>query len=821
MYIRLLKKDFEKNYMNNIILFLFITLSVTIGVTVFLTVSQLFSTISGMYDVAKPPHFLQMHKGKINQDNIDKFNKSYPDAVYWQTVPLINISGNEITIIKNKVEKNKGRHEREFTLEESRIGISLVKQNENHDLLLDKNRQKVAINKGKIGVPVILLDKFSIDIGDVIIINTGGIKKEFTVSEFIYDAQMNSTMVSSTRFLISDEDFSELFSKEVEKEYIIETYFKKTSMASAYQTAYEQSMLNLPKNGQAVTYVAIFLISAMTDIMTAIVFLITGFLLMTISLICLRYIILSDLENDFKEIGTMKALGISSKGISELYMLKIRILAASGGISGFFVALLVVPQLTGNMSRTFGKIDKNILQYMGGFLIFLGIYMFLIMFSKGIMKRIGKVTVVDLLVREKGFLRERKLKSSPKKMEHRKKLFSGIYKNIFYFPLSANVAVSIRKIKKGYGIILWLSIITMFFVMLPFRTASTLGNREFVTYMGVPISDYLLEVQQGEDIEIRKENVEKFLKNKKELQNNDRNNGEIQYSILRRVRLQGVTSEGKKMGIYTDIGKHAGEELKFLRGEKAKNENEIALSLLTAEDMGKTVGDKIAIISEEGEKDFLVSGIYQDITSGGKTAKMLYDFKNIPTQKYIFYINNGNGSKKSLDRIKMETEQWRKELGAGYSLESMEEFTGQTIGGVAERIKYASFYTLAIGVLLTVLITALFIKLQIVRRAKEFATKKTLGISGRDITLQEYYPMVIMAATGMIMGFLFLNIFGDKVLSFLFVMGNLGISKITFTPASLTEYIIIPGFFLVSLTLTVFILCRGIKKIHIIDYVNE
>ncbi|WP_158612470.1 FtsX-like permease family protein [Leptotrichia sp. OH3620_COT-345] len=807
--------------MNNIILFLFITLSVTIGATVFLTVSQLFSTISGMYDVAKPPHFLQMHKGEINQDNIDKFNKSYPDAVYWQTVPLINISGNEITVQKNKVKNSKEGFEKEFILEESRMGISLVKQNESHDLLLDKNRQRVVINKGEIGVPVILLDKFSIDIGDVIIINTGGMRREFTVSKFIYDAQMNSTMVSSTRFLISDEDFSQLFSGEAEKEYIIETYFKKTSMASAYQTAYEQSVLNLPKNGQAVTYVAIFLISAMTDIMTAIVFLITGFLLTTISLICLRYIILSDLENDFKEIGTMKALGISSKGISELYMLKIKILAASGGIVGFFAALLLVPQMTGHMSRTFGKMDKNIIRYMGGFLICVGIYMFIILFSKRIMKRIGKVTVVDLLVRGKGFLKERKLKDNAKKEEHRKKLFPSIYKNIFSFPLSANAAVSIRKIKKGYGIILWLSMITMFFVMLPFRTASTLGNREFVTYMGVPVSDYLLEIQQGEDIETRRENLEKFLKNKKELQNNDGNNGDIQYSILRRVRLQGISREGKTMGIYTDIGKHAGEGLRFLKGKRAKKENEIALSLLTAEDMGKAVGEKITIISEEGEKDFLVSGIYQDITSGGKTAKMLYDFKNIPTQKYIFYINNKNASKKSLDRVKKETDQWRKELGTGYTLESMEEFTGQTIGGVAERIQYASFYTLATGVLLTVLITALFMKLQIVRRGKEFATKKTLGISRRDINLQEYYPTVIMASAGMIMGFVFLNVFGDKVLSFLFVMGNLGISKITFTPPSFMEYIIIPEFFLFSLTLTVFILCKGITKINIIDYVNE
>ncbi|MFX7844738.1 hypothetical protein ABTK14_21050, partial [Acinetobacter baumannii] len=78
---------------------------------------------------------------------------------------------------------------------------------------------------------------------------------------------MNSTLCSSTRFLISEEDFEELFGEAGETEYLIEAYFEDSAMATDYQTAYEQSEKNLPKDGQAITYTLIFLLSAMTDIM--------------------------------------------------------------------------------------------------------------------------------------------------------------------------------------------------------------------------------------------------------------------------------------------------------------------------------------------------------------------------------------------------------------------------------------------------------------------------------------------------------------------------------------------------------------------------
>lgn len=263
LHIKLLLNDFRKRAWKNIILFVFMCLSVTIAASVVLMLSQLFSSITSMYETAKPPHFLQMHMGTIEQTDIDEFNESFEGITYWQSVPMITLYGDNIMVTGD---------DKSYTLSDCRLDISFVKQNDEYDVLLDEKRRPLNLLDGEIGVPIIVLDQYDISLGDKITLSANGIEKQFTVVTYIYDGMMNSTTCSSTRFLISDTDFDSLFGNIGETEYLIETYFTDSSCASAYQTAYEQSDKELPKNGQAITYTVIFLLSALTDILTAMVF---------------------------------------------------------------------------------------------------------------------------------------------------------------------------------------------------------------------------------------------------------------------------------------------------------------------------------------------------------------------------------------------------------------------------------------------------------------------------------------------------------------------------------------------------------------------
>ena len=73
-----------------------------------------------------------------------------------------------------------------------------------------------------------------------------------------------------------------------------------------------------------------------------------------------------------------------------------------------------------------------------------------------------------------------------------------------------------------------------------------------------------------------------------------------------------------------ELGDHSVFPLAYAAGRAPAENNEIALSVMNADELGKTVGDVILIMIEGEERAFTVSGIYADITNGGKTAKAVF-----------------------------------------------------------------------------------------------------------------------------------------------------------------------------------------------------
>lgn len=786
MYIKLLKNDFKKNPWNNGILLLFITLAAIIAVTVTLLLTQLFTSISSMYETANPPHFLQMHKGGLSQSDLDTFNSGYDGATHWQTVPMITVYGEEITV--------SGKDGRQFSLADCRLDISFVRQNEGYDVLLDENRRPLAMHPGEIGVPVILLDEFEIAPGDTVTLCSGGMTKAFTVKSHVYDGQMNSTLCSSTRFLISDPDFEILQGSAGETEYLIETWFADSAQASDYQTAYEQSSKNLPKNGQAITYTMIFLLSALTDLLMAVVFLLAGVLLIVIALVCLRYAVLAELEDDMREIGTMKAMGISKKGIRGLYLGKIRVLTAAGCVLGLVLGGFGASMLTGHISRTFGSQPSGAMGRILSALVAVLVYGIVLLFSRKILSRLGKATVTDLLVTEKGFGRKAKVKDGLRRSKR----------------VPVNLLLGLHEMRHGYGIIFSLLLLVSLLITVPLRTVQTMKDDGFVTYMGSSVCDLLLEVEQGEDVEQRNQTAESLLQTAAQ-------QGIVEHmDVLRRVRLQAVREEdGKAVGMHTDTGQNAGVGLTYLDGESPKTERQIALSYLMSEELNRTVGGTLEIIAGDGVQSFTVSGIYQDVTSGGRTAKTVCAFPDEPAEKYSYGITLSASAPDSF------AADLRGQLGGGYSVENMEEFLGQTLGGVTAQVRRAGTAVLFIGIGLTALITALFLKLRLAREASALASKKAMGIPFAAIRQQELYPILMAGGLGAVCGAAFAELFGDKLISGLFGLLGMGLKEIVFVQVQAWQYFVIPAILLAMLWIVTVGICTQIKSLDVAGHINE
>lgn len=780
----IVKNDFKRNKVINLALLLFMMLSAGLAALSMLIAVQTFTSISELYKTAQPPHFLQMHKGDINQKEIDEFMSGYEGITDWQTVTMINVYGNNITVEGN---------EKTYDLSDSRLDIGLVKQNETKDLLLNSKHEKVILHRGEIGIPILLRDKYNMKIGDQIILIDNEIKKEFVIKEFILDSQMNSPMVSSTRILLSDEDFATLQGQIGEKEYLIEAYFTDSKEASNFQTAYENA--GLPQNGQAVTYAMIFVLSAITDIITVFVLLLVSVLLIIVSFISVKFTIMAALEEDISEIGTMKAIGIPFADIRKLYLNKYRVLAAIGVIAGFILAILISGLFTKHINATFGDMKLSPLAVILSLVLSFLVYFLINNYCKRTLKKIKKLTVVDALVSGKGF---DKTKGG---------IRDGLYKSK---KLSVNWLIGLREVIfkfRNWIIVFAIVLIATMMSLVPVKLISTFEAPEFITYMGSSLEDILIEVENGENLETSYLEVKQVLEDDKSIKN---------YYEYRRVRVQTIDSDDELMNLNIDCGDNAGNELKYLNGKAPEEDNEIAISYLNANEIGKEVGETIVLLLNDNEQEFIISGIYQDVTSGGYTAKSKHNFQGLNSGKYTFSVNlKGNVN------VEKKADEWSEILGTGVTVDPMEEFINQTLGGVVEQLRTIVFGIIIIGLSLAMLITILFLKLRLAKDLSENAVLKAVGFSERDIKQQYMIKIGFVAITGILAGIILTDVLGDKIVNAALSISGLGIKKVALIANPVIQYIVFPLLLLMLILLVTWFVMRTIKKCNIISIINQ
>lgn len=235
-----------------------------------------------------------------------------------------------------------------------------------------------------------------------------------------------------------------------------------------------------------------------------------------------------------------------------------------------------------------------------------------------------------------------------------------------------------------------------------------------------------------------------------------------------------------------------------------------------AEELEKTAGDSVNLLIGGEARDFTVCGVYQDVTSGGRTAKTVCAFPQEPAEKYEFAITLSSTA--NADSL---TTDLREQLGNGYSIENMEEFLRQTLGGVTAQVQQASYAVLLIGVCLTVLITALFLKLRVAREIAALAAKKAMGIPFTAICLQELYPVLFAGGFGSVCGVLLAEFLGDNLISGLSGMLGIGLKKIIFAQAPVWQFLVIPAVLLVTLSVVTMSICAEIKGMDTASHINE
>ncbi|PGL75316.1 ABC transporter permease [Bacillus sp. AFS054943] len=757
---RMLKRDFSQNKMIITILFMFIMLSSLLMASASSNVINLLNSMDQLLKVSKAPHFVQMHAGEINQKSIDSFVEQTPYIKRQQTAEMIQANGSNV-FIKNK---NQAEHN-------SVMDISFVKQNSNFDFLLDLNNKVIDVRNEEIGVPIYYMQKYNLRIGDKIWVVKNNNELEFTISTFVRDVQMNPSIVSSKRFVISDEDFEIIKQNFEEREYLIEFQLTDLNKINEFEDLYQSS--NIPQKGPSITYSLFKTLNSLTDGIIAAVLIIISALLMLIAMLCIRFTIITSMEEDYREIGVMKAIGIHNKDIQKIYVTKYVVIATSGCICGYIFSLFVTKIFTSNISLYMGTANKSVLHFVVPLIVTTLLFLTVILFCRIILRNFRRITAIDAL-RSRDKLGKRKIRKSF--------LFNKTkIKNV-------NIFIGIQDVVKRfklYRVISIVLIIAVFMIVVPVNFLYTIQSPKFVNYMGTGKSDIRIDLQKTENIEKRFKDVISYLRNDDEVK---------KYAAFVTSTFKMVNADGTQENLNVEVGDFTQFPIEYLQGMEPKNENEMALSYMNANELKKNVGDEIVLFVDGKEQALTISGIYQDVTNGGKTAKASFSYNK---ENILWYVVNVDLNS-NVD-LQEKVKEYKQNFHSA-KITDTGNYLSQTLGETIIQLRLVTQAAILIAILISVLMTAMFIKMLLAKDSSQILIMKSIGFSNKDIRIQYITRSIVIVLIGILTGTCIAATFGEMLVSWL---GSfMGAGHIKFVVNPIVSYVICPAILFISVIAT-------------------
>ena len=718
-----------------------------LGLSILLYAS-LADSIDSLMTEAKTPDFLQMHTGEPAEDAVYGFAQQREDIEAMQVCTFLNLQNSQISIGNESFENNMQDN-----------GLSC--QSSLFDYLVDADNKVIYPSEGEVYVPVCYRKEYGTEAGDVMRIGT----EELRVAGFLRDSQMNSMMASSKRFLVSEPDYERLRQLGSE-EYLIEFRLKDGSDINAFATAYKDA--GLPDNGPTITYPLIRMMNALSDGMMILVILLVSVVVLLISMLCIRYIILTQLEKDKTGIGMLKAVGISRRDIRKLYMSKYLILSVVGCMTGVIAAIITAKPVGAQMRELYGNAGNIGLIYALMILGALAAEGVILLSVSRLLHRTDRISAADALYGRGSF---------------------GKKKNLWLPAMIITAAA-------------------MFMILVPQNMKSTIEAPEFVTYMGIGESHIRIDVRQTG-------NVRKIAGEVTEDIGHD--NRVRDYVLMETGSYRTILQNGSSYDLMIENGDHSRFPVRYTEGRYPENDREIALSVLNAEEMGVKLGDEIIVCKEmkDGtaeEVSCSVCGIYSDITNGGKTAKACMKDPDdaTPVMWSIIYLSLADEDL---------TREWTNEYQDRYSsFESgvkvtlIADYLKGTYGQTIRNISKAAAVSSVMACFVLFIVMLLLIRLVVWRERNDSSLKKALGFTSSDIRMEYLKKTVTYILPGIVLGVFAGIVLGQSLTALL--LRSMGAYSFRFIIDPLTVFAAAPAMIVVSAVLAAILSLTEVKRIH-------
>ena len=489
----------------------------------------------------------------------------------------------------------------------------------------------------------------------------------------------------------------------------------------------------------------------------------------------------------------MKAIGIARSDIKRIYLAKYVVMGAAAALLGYLTSLLLNQVLSANVLLYIGSASKSVLQTALPLVAASSIFLIVTISCVVILRRFNRISAVEAL--RSGSVGE-SMRSIPMLNLKRGRV------------LNINAYLGVRDVlqrSRLYGLLAFVFFFCAVIIIIPIHFLTTIQSPTFISYMGIGQSDIRIDLRQSEDVADRFDSTVAYLTDDPDV---------AKLSPLVTSQFTVMQSDGTLETLNIETGDFSLFPLDYVKGTAPQQENEIALSYLNAREMEKQIGDTVTLVIEGQEREMVVSGIYQDVTNGGRTAKATLPYN---PQTVLWYIVNLNlASDANIEEKVLEYSQ----IFDPARVTDMAGYVSQTMGNTVQQLKTVTVVTVVVGLAVSVLITSLFMIMLITKDTNQIAIMRSLGFSLRHIRTQYLTRALFLLAFGIVLGTLFSNTLGQQLVSV--VWSLLGASRIRFVIDPLQAYVMYPFLLMFMVAVTTILSTRtGIKETNIAEMIME
>ena len=705
MLTRLLKADLARGTVVAATLTALIALaSMLMSAGTSLVVDSLAAT-SRLSTQAKLPDLVQMHAGTVDSETIDQWAATRSDIADHEVIKTLPVPRQELTI--NGRNQSESYNEPAFVTSPKRL-----------DLLLDDQGNPVDPRPGEVVLPIHYRAIEAANVGDTVTVTAGGRTTTLKVVGFARDAQMNAAMIPSKRLVISSEDFSTLEQQIAEPEYLIEFILADGARPGSVINSYKEEA-GLPSNGQDLSASMIELANSLNTMLIVAVALVVAIVLAVVAMLALRYTVLAAIESDLAQIAVLKAIGAPHSRIRSLYVIKYLALSAVGATVGYAAGQPLATKLEAPTTLYLGTPPRTVWSVGIPILAVLVLAAVIVGFTWLSLRRIGRISAIEAL---------RSGTSASLRPRRQRWRLSGVRRLPVQVWLGAREAL-----RPSNALLLGVLALCTFTMVLPTNVSTTLSNPQVATYLGVGQADLRIDVRTG---------VQDLATVEKEIDSDPR---VTRHTTVLRRSYKMSTSRGGWEPVIIDIGNHGAFPMKYISGHRPTTDDEVSLSYSQAKATGAKEGSTVTVQTADGDKDLTVTGVYQDITNNGKTAKATFD-DGAPALWQVIYADTHSTDQASAFARDLN------EKYPGVQAIGMNQYASQFFGATGSQVHRITMMACAIALGLSFLITVLFTVLIVSRERPQLGVLLALGCTRGAIARQYLIRFGVLALTGIALG---------------------------------------------------------------------